>query len=245
MIISISGKAGHGKDTLGKMIQYWWEINKSTSNMGTVYWANSSVEEFLSNEYLQRNTHWDIKKFAGKLKEIATMLTGIPIEKFEDQEFKKTYLGREWSSPVLGSDWVKGVYNQTSLMTVRDFLQKLGTDAMRFGLHQDVWVNALYADYNPITYSDRGGWEYPDWIITDMRFDNEAEAGKKRDGISIRVTNPNIPAVEGEHISERLLDNYTGFDFHIVNTGNCKELYQEVDKLCKQIFKEKQNRLWI
>ena len=219
MIISISGKAGHGKDTLGKMIQYWWEINKSTSNMGTVYWENSSVEEFLSNEYLQRNTHWDIKKFAGKLKEIASMLTGIPIEKFEDQDFKKQDMGPEWG------------------MTYRDFLQRLGTEAMRFGLHQDVWVNALYADYNPVTYSDRGGWEYPDWIITDMRFDNEVEAGKKRNAISIRVTNPNIPVVEGEHISETLLDNYTGFDFHIVNTGNCKELYQEVDKLCKQIFK--------
>ena len=219
MIISISGKAGHGKDTLGKMIQYWWEVNKSTVDKSAIYWKNSSVEEFLSNEYLQRNTHWDIKKFAGKLKEIASMLTGIPIEKFEDQEFKKQHMGPEWG------------------MTYRDFLQRLGTEAMRFGLHQDVWVNALYADYNPVTYSDRGGWEYPDWIITDMRFDNEVEAGKKRNAISIRVTNPNIPVVEGEHISETLLDNYTGFDFHIVNTGNCKELYQEVDKLCKQIFK--------
>ena len=234
MIISISGKAGHGKDTLGKMIQYWWEVNKSTVDKSAIYWKNSSVEEFLSNEYLQRNTHWDIKKFAGKLKEVATMLTGIPIQRFEDQEFKKTELGSEWNYQHYRED--KGS-NANHRMTVRDFLQKLGTDAMRFGLHQDVWVNALYADYNPITYSDRGGWEYPDWIITDMRFDNEVQAGKKRDGISIRVTNPNIPVVEEEHISETLLDNYTGFDFHIENTGNCKELYQEVDKLCKQIFK--------
>jgi dephospho-CoA kinase len=40
---------------------------------------------------------YEVKKFAGKLKDIASILTGIPVEKFEDQEFKKTDLGKEWS----------------------------------------------------------------------------------------------------------------------------------------------------
>jgi hypothetical protein len=74
-----------------------------------------------------------VKKFAGKLKQIASLLTGIPVEKFEDQEFKKLDMNPEWG------------------MTYREFLQNLGTEAMRDGLHTNVWVNALFADYVPIS----------------------------------------------------------------------------------------------
>jgi len=116
---------------------------------------------------------------AGKLKQIASILTGIPIEKFEDQEFKKTKLGPEWN------------------MTVREFLQRLGTDAMRNGLHTNVWANAFWVDYfrhpkngehiinktsNPINVG-----KCPNWIITDVRFPNEAQSVKERDGLMIRV----------------------------------------------------------
>ena len=59
------------------------------------------------------------------------MMTGIPVEKFEDQEFKKTYLGSEWNN-----------------MQVRVFLQKLGTEAMRDGVHTNAWINALFADFS-------------------------------------------------------------------------------------------------
>jgi hypothetical protein len=36
-------------------------------------------------------------------------------------------------------------------MSVRELLQKLGTEAMRDGLHTNVWVNALFSDYVPIS----------------------------------------------------------------------------------------------
>jgi hypothetical protein len=41
-------------------------------------------------------------------------------------------------------------------MTYREFLQKLGTEAMRDGLHTNVWVNALFADYK-----EDEGYTYP------------------------------------------------------------------------------------
>ena len=65
MIIGISGYSGSGKDLVGTIIQ---EISLNK---------------------------WHIKKWAGKLKTIASILTGIPVENFEDQEFKKTLLGPE------------------------------------------------------------------------------------------------------------------------------------------------------
>lgn len=62
-IIGISGRMGSGKNTVGDIIK-----KLCLTNNGPKY---------------------EQKSFAGKLKQIASLLTGIPVEKFEDQEFKK------------------------------------------------------------------------------------------------------------------------------------------------------------
>lgn len=140
MLIAINGKIGSGKDTVGKIIQHL-----------TSEWAD---EEFQDTDMLNVRSNWKIKKFAGKLKQIASLLTGIDVEKFEDQEFKKTLLGTEWSvvdkNPLNSIEPFKDI-DFARLISVREFLQKLGTEAMRDGLHTNVWVNALFADYVPIS----------------------------------------------------------------------------------------------
>lgn len=82
-LISISGSAGHGKDTVARIIQ--WLLS---GNVGQV-----SVEDISNTKHhdwwLEEQSGFEIKKFAGKLKEIASILTGVPIEKWEDQDFKK------------------------------------------------------------------------------------------------------------------------------------------------------------
>ena len=140
-LISISGRIGSEKDTIGLIIQYL--------TMPELYRKNNSFSSFQSDyneEYNCTNPVFKIKKMAGKLKEIAAILTNTPIEYFEDQEFKKTVLGPEWR-----------YFDETGSsceMTVRDFLQKLGTEAMRNGLHEDTWINAFWVDYHgkPVYY---------------------------------------------------------------------------------------------
>jgi hypothetical protein len=171
MIIGISGYSGSGKDLVGTIIQ---EISLNK---------------------------WHVKKWAGKLKTIASILTGIPIEKFEDQEFKKTDLGPEWN------------------MTVRDFLQKLGTDAVRDGLHKNTWVNATLVDYTPDA----------NWIITDTRFPNEAEAIKKAGGIVVRINRPGVQPIN-PHPSETSLDDWE-FDAVINNDGDVADIVHKVGLL--------------
>jgi len=186
MIIGINGKIGSGKDTTAEI------INKLLITNGKEPFEN--------------------KKFAGKLKTIASILTEIPVENFEDQEFKKLDMNPEWE------------------MTYREFLQRLGTEAMRNGLHANVWVNALFVDYkcpecNSIPNQVCFGHRNPNWIITDMRFPNEMKAVVEKGGLTIRVTRPGTAT--GTHPSETALDN-AEFDYKIINDGTLEDLVEKV-----------------
>ena len=196
MIISVSGPIGSGKDTIAQIIQEITPYHK-----------------------------WEIQKWAGKLKTIGELISGIPKEKFEDQEFKYTNLPAMWDK-------------DGEPMTVRDLLQLLGTEAMRNGLHENVWVNALMSDYTPNHYLigsmtrhlDDATALYPNWIITDTRFPNELEAAKTRNGISIKVHRPGSKsdAKQAQHASETALNNVTDWDYVISNDGDIDDLRNKV-----------------
>jgi ABC-type dipeptide/oligopeptide/nickel transport system ATPase component len=214
MIIGISGRMGSGKDTIGTIIQGLLLTNKDQS--------------------------CEIKKFAGKLKQIASILTGIPVEKFEDQDFKKNLLDVEWGTVQqipLNSIPPFADMQFNVMMSVREFLQKLGTEAMREGLHTNVWVNALFSDYVAVVkewdeFGNDTVVEYPNWIITDMRFPNEMEAVVKRNGITIRVTRPVKKSKNTArlHPSETSLDK-AEFDYEIINDGTMEELVKKVREI--------------
>lgn len=80
-IISLSGSAGSGKDTIGEIIRYLIAYEKRGGS-----WSYPKGFK-LGIQYTE--SEWQIKKFADKLKDVASLLTGVPIEKWEDQEFKK------------------------------------------------------------------------------------------------------------------------------------------------------------
>jgi len=106
-------------------------------------------------------------------------------------------------------------------MTYRELLQKLGTDALRDNLHYNVWVNALFADYSV----------HEDWIITDVRFPNEAKAIKDRGGKIIRVDRPFYKPINN-HPSEVSLDNWE-FDYKIGNVSDLVSLSFTIENILK------------
>jgi hypothetical protein len=204
-IIGINGYSGSGKDTVGAIIQYIFAHHEEPLALPV---EDMVVDMEEHGWFLEEQSGWEIMKFAGKLKDIAEHLTGIHIDKFEDQEFKKTNLGPEWSMHGMP-------------MTVREFLQKLGTDGLRNGLHDNVWVNALMADYQ----QDEDG-DFPNWIVTDTRFVNEAKAIKDRGGIIIRVERPGVKPINN-HLSEIGLDDWN-FDYKIANASDIFALAETV-----------------
>jgi len=222
MIIGINGKIGSGKDTVGSIIQYL--TDKNVKGMSFEDWYASNVYSVY-----QAIGKWEIKKFAGKLKQIASLLTGVDVEKFEDQEFKKLEMPECWNRLQQS-----GRSKVWAPMTYRQFLQELGTEAMREGLHTNVWVNALFADYkyeihrSEVSTRAAGFIDqpvYPNWIITDMRFPNEMEAVELREGVTIKVVRPGTAV--GTHPSEIALDD-AYFDHVISNDGTIEDLIEKV-----------------
>lgn len=245
MIIAISGKLGSGKDLTGEIIRYL--ISKDTH-------ALHPDSVFNPNNIQYTESNWKIKKFAGKLKEIVALLTGCTAQDLESQDFKNKQLSEDWWYVMNGSG--RPVHADTFIgdpvfdgnpqrflktYTYREMLQKVGTDAMRNKIHENIWVNALFADYKEnVNYTIPGMdtfaplYKYPDWIITDCRFPNELVAVEKQDGITIRVKRTQFHTVDSfkisEHSSETALDD-AEFDFVIDNDGSIDDLIVKVREI--------------
>jgi hypothetical protein len=188
-LISISGSAGHGKDTVAKIIQ--WLLRGS--GLCSIPLEDIAKDSRHLDAFLLDSSGFEIKKFAGKLKEIASILTGVPVHKWEDQEFKNEKMPEDWG------------------MTYREFLQRLGTEAMRDGLHKDIWVNSLFSDYKPQKMSE---YNPSRWIITDTRFPNEFKAIKERGGLMLKVVR-----TEKDSAGNRVLSNHIRSEIHSSETA--------------------------
>lgn len=136
------------------------------------------------------------RKFADPLKQVAVILTGWP-----DQH-----------SPAGKAHFLRD-YG----MTVGEFQQKLGTDAIRNHLAKNAWVIAAFASVNRDSK----------WVFTDIRFPNEAQAIRDRGGILVRVNRKQRGQLCGrseKHESETALDGWRDWDFVFDNDGTLEQL---------------------
>lgn len=99
---------------------------------------------------------------------------------------------------------------------VRELLQRIGTDAGRVVLGENVWVDAALARVRP---GERA-------VFTDCRFPNEANELRTLGGQVVRITRPGVAPVNG-HKSETAMDDYVA-DAVIVNDGTLDELHDAI-----------------
>lgn len=218
-------------------------------------------------ESISDDSGWKIRKFADKLKDIVCLLIGCTREQLEDRSFKEAELGEEWwywensfgkrinylDNIIYGSTAKDGLTSRKLIkLTPRLLLQLIGTECGRNIIHPNIWVNSLFSEYKNkwsnlnlarINNNEITGEEYPNWIITDMRFPNEYQAVKQRGGITIRVNRYNSTCVcvddssldcltpcsrKPQHESEVALDHVTDWDYVIDNSGTIEELVEKV-----------------
>lgn len=93
--------------------------------------------------------------------------------------------------------------------------------------------------HNKVIGTDRFEWmEHPKWIITDVRFPNEADEVIKKEGILIRVErgdkfDQSLSATL-THASETSLDDYEHFNYVLDNNGTIAELLEKVRAILKK-----------
>ena len=260
-IIGISGKINSGKDLVGEIIQYI-SYKKRNSNENVLPFNQFQTQRYETRLNLSR---YEIHKYGGKLKDIVCILLNCTREDLEDRDFKETKLGPEWKKYVLcyvdkysdmtnietflskeeaekHLDELNVVYFhriEEIELTARLLLQLIGTECGRTIIHPNIWVTSTLSSYDEIERwrkTDEAHLEkYNNWIVTDVRFPNEAEAIKNRNGILIRINREidhyGNPILMTSHPSEYSLDEYDGFNHVIENNGSIDELIQKIEKI--------------
>lgn len=131
--------------------------------------------------------------FAHNLKQAASIIFNVPLDYFHDRDLKEKIIPY-WD------------------MSPRQMAQRLGTEACRKGIRDDIWVKSL--EYS-ISKSEA------DLVfITDVRFDNEAEFVKQYGKVVNLERNTQERIKDSDHASEAGIKK-ENVDYRIVNiTGN-------------------------
>lgn len=144
--------------------------------------------------------------YGRKLKESVAALLGVSLG---DLEIWKNNPARCVSVGTM-VDGLGFVAHKDKIQSVRSFLQRYGTESHRDVFGQDFWLDAA------LPLPDHAGFlgRYDDalYVVTDMRFPNEAERVKDLGGVTVRIIGPNDDT--GSHPSEQTLE----CDYEIDNT---------------------------
>ena len=174
----------------------------TAAKMLEVLYANPDISyEDFSNRKYKNFADIQIVHFADILKETVQVLFGIGEWETNTQEGKKTTI--EW----IGK-------------TVRELLQGVG-QGLRDAIDPNLWIKVLFANTE----------NWSNYIIADVRYPNELDAIKERNGVLLRIDRKDAGA--GNHSSEIALDNYKEWDVHIENNGSLESLFEAMKVFIK------------
>jgi hypothetical protein len=91
-------------------------------------------------------------------------------------------------------------------------------------IHEDIWMLRGQVYINNCRDAGVEGV-----VITDVRFNNEAEMIRNSGGIICHIVRPDGPEIRKHASEEGIIHQAT--DFHIRNNGTINELYGKVGKL--------------
>jgi len=191
--------------------------------------GKDTVAEMLSE-------HWGFHRiaYADPLKQIAMDLWSLSHEQ------------------VFGDDTAKETIDPRWGLSGRQIMQRIGTEVVR-SVHAETWTRKAFDTiqrgceggsvmlYSPVTKQfERVEFEpsfAQRWVLSDVRFPNEADAVKQHGGTIIKVVRPALLRVGyDEHSSEKSIDDIEE-DHLIINDGPLELLYSRVKGIIDGIFR--------
>lgn len=130
-----------------------------------------------------------------------------------------------------------GICPETGV-SYRHMLQTLGTELGRKLWCEDVWINLVEKRWNEVkggntyTTKGRGRTLNEGMILSDVRFDSEAEWIKGNGGVVVQLTRPTLATGTPEvtHASEQGVSRSL-IDVHIDNSGTVEYLHTQLSSL--------------
>lgn len=121
----------------------------------------------------------------------------------------------------------KSRFNNEWGMTNREILQKVGSDALRDGFHKQVWIKIAEREIKKLIDNRNKV------VITDVRFDNEAELIKKLNGIVVHIErsnfNSSLSESEKQHQSEQGISKQF-ISFNLFNDSTKEKLLLDFNR---------------
>lgn len=177
---------------------------------------------------------WKVTSFARPLKEVLSIILGVPAEKFEDRDFKENYcvdfnsnkiynikevpdklLTDKELSKLIDSKMYYDIADH--YLTIRQVMQYFGTQICREFISNKIWINATLTQNN--------------LIISDLRFKKEFEELDYHKSFRILLERPGCNP--GNHASEREIMDLKAnrnFEGYIDNNGTLKDLFYKIKK---------------
>lgn len=153
----------------------------------------------------------EIRSFAGPLKASAAALLGVTVDQLDEWKVDPM-VGLHLIDAKGGLEAPNGV--ERPAMTIREYLQRYGTEAHRDVFGRDFWVDMSL----PID----GDYESSHFVFTDLRFPNEAQRVRELGGVVWLIDRPGHGPREA-HASEAPLP-LSVVDRVIRNDGTTSEL---------------------
>ncbi len=109
----------------------------------------------------------------------------------------------------------------------RELMQLLGTEWGRQTVHPQLWL--LLARQHLDHMLELRDGHIPGFVISDVRFENEAQWIRDQGGVVVHIHRPDAQAVAG-HSSERGIGIHDN-DFVVRNDAGLQHLYEQLDRL--------------
>lgn len=174
--------------------------------------------------------------FAKHLKDVCSVVFGVPRDHFDDQAFKEVKF--DFNRIILDHDineiltyfevparfipQAMLAHKGVELTSPRHVAQYIGTEVLR-SIDQDIHINMAFK----LSASSSAKF----LICSDMRFDNELKAVQKTDGLTIGISRQKVvPAdLQNLHPSEKEIPNLISrSDVEVKNEGTIEDLQNTV-----------------
>lgn len=250
LYIGLNGLAGSGKDTVAKMLKAIlvkdWDNIEDCKAFYKEYFSQPNISATFTNNNPYKFRVYAIA-FADQLKHICANIFGIPVERFYNnksnawicinKDFQYTEIRPENVISCEEYYYNCSDYKNSDTryyLSLRDILVYIGTYVLQQDVNKDIFTNIVQNTITGIASNNR---DLKYVIVTDIRFMHELDYIKKHNGITIKITNPKVSALN--NIAEHDLDDIDAYTYTIDNNGTYDELFQQVWDLVheERVFK--------